>query len=151
MSSKIAGLAVIPPGFKTIIGQGGKVFIQKKTRSRRRFKTSAKQRAAVRAGLRRFKIPVLTTVAVGIPLTLAVEAAGGTNKVFTMKGFKRFGNHLLGSYTGFQPLNENNLFQFSRMGRGLGPLIGLLGVRRFGIFRGINAKLTRMRIPISLS
>ncbi len=144
--TKIAGLPFVPRKY-SIVERAGKAYVT--TKGRRQYKAPAKVRRRIAAGLRRFKVPILTTFAVGVPLATAASWSGGFTKVFTTEGFKNFGGHLLGFYTGYNPNLAN--FKFERMTRGLFPLAALMIVKRFGIFNGINRQLGRLRIPLRLS
>ena len=144
--TKIAGLPYVPRKY-SIVERGGKAYVT--TRGHRKYKTPAKVRGRIAAGLRRFKAPLLTIAAIGIPIGTAMTAAGSFNAIFSRGGFIRFGDSLMRSYTGFSPVKSN--FDIRRLGTGLAPLVVLMAVKRFGVFRGVNNQLARMRIPIRLS
>lgn len=146
-TTKIAGLPFVSRKY-SVIERAGKAYVT--TKGRRKFKTPSKTRRRIAAGLRRLKFPVLTGVAVGLPLFMASDAAGGFTQVFSARGGKLFGNAILGYYTGFSPLSSVK-FDIRRMAVGLLPLVGLVMIKRFGVFRGINQNLSRMRIPLRLS
>lgn len=145
--STLKGITRLPPGKTIKIGADGKTYLVSK--GRRKFKTPAKTRKKIAAGLRRVKWPVLTIAAVGLPLGMAVTNAGGLNRIFSAEGFKLFSNSMVAYYTGFSPLEKN--WDMGRLMYGLGPLLGVVAVRRLGVFRGVNNQLARMRIPLRLS
>lgn len=145
--TKIAGLPFVPRKY-SIVERAGKAYVT--TKGHRRFKTPAKTRKRIAAGLRRMKFPMLTIAAIGIPVGTAVTQAGGLTNVFTLGGFRQFGSSLLGSYTGFNPISGTK-FDIRRLGTGLAPLVALIAIRRLGVFRGVNNQLARMRIPLRLS
>ena len=140
----------LPPklsGRERLVEVGGKVY--RTNKGRRRYKTSAATRKKRAAALRRFKIPVLTTAAVGIPLFTALGRAGNIGSV---SGLKTFGREYLSYYTGVY-INEGGgaTFSFSRLATGVVPLVAVVIARRFGIFKGVNQQLGRMKIPLRLS
>jgi len=142
---------LLPPG-KTVRNIGGTNFLVSKSRSRR-FKLPAKTRKKMAASARKFKVPVLTIAAVGVPTALAVEHAGGlTAAISTTSGFKRFGSRMLQFYTGFNPAaNAGSRFNIRDAAVGLGPLAALTFIRRMGLFKGVNQTLARSRVPVRLA
>ncbi len=143
--------AVIPSNMK-VVAVGAKTFLQKKTRRRRRFKLPAKTRQKMAASARRIKIPILTLVAVGIPIITAAGGAGGlTNALSSQKGFIKFGSQLLMKFTGINPQQPQTGFQFKQFMQGGGPLIALAILRRSGVFKGVNQQLGRARLPLRLT
>lgn len=145
-TTKIAGLPYVPRKY-SVVERGGKAYVT--TRGRRQYKTPAKTRKRIAAGLRRIKLPLLTMAAVGIPIGTAITRAGGMGRVFSTAGFTAFGNSLIMSYTGYSPVAKN--WRLERLMEGLLPLGALMVVRRLGVFRGVNNQLTRMRVPFRLS
>nr|BDI55274.1 MAG: hypothetical protein [uncultured archaeon] len=148
-TTKVVGLPYLPKKY-SIVERGGKAYVT--TKGHRRYKTPAKVRRRISAGLRRMKLPLLTIAAGGVPLYLAGTTAGGLTKVFTQRGSFVFGRELLSYYTGIY-IESANVIKFipQRMMVGLLPLVGLMMIKRFGVFRGVNRSLGRMRIPLRLS
>lgn len=136
---------------RVIVLPNGKVALQSK--GRRRYKLSASKRRKIAASLRRFKIPLLTTSAIMLPLSMAVANAGGLNKVFTNFGMKIFAREMLASYTGIYivPSTGGVLFKPAMLMRGLAPLVAVALINRSGVLKPVNQKLARARIPLRLS
>ena len=141
-------LKVLPKGHRIIETAHGN-YIQKQKQRRSTYKTPKATRVKMAAAARRIKIPLLTTGVIILPISMATAHAGGLNRVFTANGSKNFFNHLIGSYTGYAPLEEN--FRFGRLARGLIPLVIVMGVNRLGLFKAANAKLAQMRIPLRVN
>lgn len=137
----------LPPRTRVVVGGDGKTYLTGK--GRRRYKQSAATRKKRAAALRRFKIPVLSTAAVGIPLFTALGRAGSLNSV---AGWANFGREYLSYYTGVYIAEGGGAtFSFSRLATGAVPLLAVVIARRFGIFKGVNQQLGRMKIPLRLS
>lgn len=142
-------IPTIEPGMK-IVQVGGKHFQQKIKRSRKVFKTPLAIRKKMSIAARRFKFPILTASAVGVPIAKALQSGGGLARSFTsLNGFLNFSDSMMRSYTGFSPLTAT--FYPQRMAVGLAPLGMLWGIKKTGIFRSINRDLGKARFPLRLS
>lgn len=136
-----------------------KLIVQKKKQSRRRFKTSAAVRKRISTGLRRFKFPVLSAGANLIPVVQTVDwvMKVAVNPAFPPRDKAVLGwNAAMAPYTGVKmiPVGSTEIkpvLALGELGKGLLPNVIVWGIRKLGIFRSLNAKLSRSRIPISLS
>lgn len=116
------------------------------SKSRRRYKMSAKARRAMAAARKRFYVPILTSAAVGVPVWFAWQNAksySGSEKL------AEFGGSLLAYYTGFYPKTGD--WKFKRLQYGLIPLGILVAVKKIGLFKGVNQVLARAKVPLRLS
>ena len=140
------------PKDKTILETSkGPVLVHKKQR-RRRYKTPKAVRQKIAASSRRFKIPILTTAAIGIPFFTALDKAGGMNNLFTRSGMFKFSREMLASYTGvFIEGGGGVVFAPQLMLRGLVPIAMVAIINRLGILKPANQKLAKTRIPLRLS
>ena len=144
-------LKVLPKGHRIIETSHGN-YIQKQKQSRRRYKTPAATRQKIAAAARRFHIPLLTTGAVVLPLSLAAQKAGGFNKIFTKTGSFVFFRELLSFYTGAMIYGDGSAkFIPQKMLVGLLPLAAVMAINRLGLFKSANQKLARAKIPLRLS
>jgi len=153
--AKIAGMDMIPPGTKVVLGPGGKSFLQKKSRRRRRFKTSLATRKKIAASARKFKLPVLT-VGAQIPWMAKFKEVYDFNSQGTLgvwNGLRRGAEQvLLPAFTGLHIFsNGSTNWSFKNMSLGLLPNLMVMGVKKSGIFRGANRALAKSRIPVRLS
>ena len=130
-------------GYKIIETTKGPM-LQKSKQSRKRYKTPAKVRRRIAAGIKRFKVPVLTTAAL---------IAGTWQPIqYAMNGaWQQAGIMLLRNYTGVDATPGNVHFKFRYLLNGLVPLLGVGIVRKTGVFRSVNATLARNKIPLRLS
>lgn len=136
-----------------------KLIVQKKKITRRRFKTSLATRKKISAAARRFKFPVLSAGANIIP---AVQTADWVMKVAVNPAFAPRDkavtgwNALMAPYTGVKMAAKGSTeivpkLALGELGKGLFPNLIVMAVRRLGVFRSLNAKLSKAKIPISLS
>lgn len=147
--STLKGITRLPPGKTIKIGADGKTYLVSK--GRRKYKTPARVRRSIAAGLRRFKAPLLSATVIGVPLFLAWKQAVGAGATFQTRSFV-FGRELLSYYTGIQIASNSTVKWIpSKMMVGLLPLIGLGLIKRFGLFKGVNTTLGRLRMPFRLS
>ncbi len=146
-------LKTIPPGHKIVIGADGKSYLQKTKRRRRRYKMSKAHRNKIKAGLNKFKIPVLTVSALAPPFAVALDAAMG-QPTFAGK-LRNFGTSFLASYTGIVADPVNPRWEPKRMMFGLLPLVGLGFVKSIPMMKnaisGVNRFLNRMGIPVGMN
>lgn len=136
-----------------------KLIVQKKKVSRRRFKLPAKTRARMRTAARRIKIPVLSVGANIVPVVQGADwfmniaiKPGIAPRSKALTGF----NAIMSPYTGVQmfPTGVTGIgvrLAPAELAKGLLPNAIVWGIRKLGIFKSTNARLSKMRIPISLS
>lgn len=154
-------LMTVPKGYRiatvTVNGSPTSALVAKQSR-RSKFKMSKSQRDKIAAAARKIKIPVLTIGANAIPAFGALDflmhdlVAPTTG---TEKGV-RFFNKVMSPYL---PITLQNLgagqikanFTPQTILGGTIPNLIVWGVRRSGIFKGTNAKLTKAKLPFSLS
>jgi len=141
----IAGMKVIPSGFRVKTTAGGTDVLVKKTRSRRRYKLPKATRDRMRASRNKIKIPVVQGAILLYPVAQIHSAAMQAGVFGSGNYFKQFGLHALWRYTGF---NENT--KKIELGRatGLLSLLGWTALRKSGIFKGANAFLGRNKVPL---
>ncbi len=154
-------LMVVPPGFRVstavIDGEPTSVFIAKT--HRKKSKVSKKTRDKISAAARRFKVPILS---VGANLIPAVQTADWVMKVAlnpahpprdkAVTGW----NAMMAPYTGIKMTAVGSTeikptLALGELGKGLFPNVVVWVVRKTGIFKNINTKLSKSRIPISIS
>ena len=135
------GLPTELPRGKRIIVVNNKPYLTSKGRGKR-YKTPAKVRRKIAAGLRRMYVPGLTVGALAIGLHKPVA------EIFAGR-WANAGNYMMTNYTGFNPVHQN--WEFKRLFGGLIPLVGVMLINRWGILKPVNQKLARMRIPFRLS
>lgn len=150
----IAGMKVIPAGFRPVTLPDGSVALQRKGR-RRRPRLSPQARRRIAAAARRFKVPVLTVGAQlpwAIPFISAIMREGGAALNGDENAQRSIANKIIAPFTGIV-FNAGWKPQFvpRRMLQGLAPNLALMFIKRTGVFRGINQKLARMRIPVRLT
>ncbi|MHA1330413.1 MAG: hypothetical protein ACTSR2_04970 [Candidatus Hodarchaeales archaeon] len=125
---------------RVIVLPNGKVALQSK--GRRRYKLSASKRKRIAASLRRFKVPVLTTAALGIGLGESISALFAGN-------WQKAGGVVLRNYTGYDMWSKK--WVPKAMLHGLVPLLTIMLINRSGLLKPVNQKLARARIPLRLS
>ena len=146
--SKVAGMSIVPSGY-AVREAGGKTFLQKRRRSRKRYKLSKKHRQAIARSAKKMKIPILGIAAVGMP---ALSAFKDTQKYTKMSDkLDAFGRSLLASFTGVSIWGDRSVhFQPSLALRGLVPLGIYAGLSKFGILKMGNKVLAKTKLPIRL-
>lgn len=147
------------PRNRSIIGKlsASKFIVQAKKRVSR-FKTSAKVRQRISAGLRRFKVPLLS-IGAQLPWALPAISALKTQGGNALNGNQFAQGQIMNSLVSpFIPLKfvwdgQQNVpkLHFGGLLSGLIPNLMLMFTRRFGVFRGINQRLSMNRIPVRLS
>lgn len=149
--SVVAGFKVIPKGFTPVTV--GKTTLLKKTGRRRKFKLSKATRNKIATSARKVKIPVLT---IGANLVPALGAFNWLTNVFpstapiNTKTASLF-RSIITPYTGVWL--DNNLkpsFRPEQLMLGLVPNLIVFGINRFGVFKSVNQKLAKSRLPIRL-
>lgn len=151
------------PSNVTILPQSTstQLVVQKKKRSRRRFKLPAKTRSRMRAAARRMTIPALSIGANIIPAVRGVgwlfDKSTGlfSRQTPLVKGATLF-NAIVSPYTGVEftlasPTVVNPTFNPRRLAEGALPNIIVFAVNKLGLFRSLNQKLGRAKIPIRLN
>ena len=110
----------------------GKVAITSK--GRRRYKMSAAKRKKIAAAARRFKVPVLSTLAVVGPNFNAIKYMVGGD-------FQTGSKIILRNYTGYD-LDEGK-WRFQYMLRGVAPLLALALVKKTGVLKTPSRMLSK--------
>jgi len=149
--SKVAGMKIIPSGY-TVRDVGGKTFLQKKRRSRKRYKLSKKTRDKISRNARKFKLPILTGAALALPAMDAWNDAAN-NAPKTVQGrVSKFSRRIVANYTGIYLDDTGKVnFNWRHAAKGLLPLAAVMGAKRLGIFKGANKALASAKIPVRLS
>ena len=144
-------LKTLPAGHKIIETAHGN-YIQKQKKRKRTYKMPKAQRQKIAAAARRFKFPILTGAAVGLPIIISVDKAGGMSNLFTRSGMFKFSREMLASYTGvFIEGGGGVAFVPHLMLRGLVPIAIVAAVNRLGLLKTANQKLAKTRLPLRLS
>ena len=118
--------------------------------ARRKYKTPLAVRKKQALARKKFKVPVLTTAALAVPIMDAFDAGNGVvHSLSTKEGFSEFSNTLVANFTGFAP--KQRVFSSKRLFVGLGPLLAVWLVKKTGVFKSVNQSLARSRVPIRLS
>ena len=148
-------LMVVPPGMRistaVIDGEATSVFVQKT--HRKGLKTPKKVRDRIRARLKEIRIPVLTIAANSVPI---IETAIMIPQLLKNPMNKQIQaqtvNAMLSPYTGvfFNP-DFTAGWNGSLLFKGLVPNLVVWGVNKIGIFRSVNKKLARTRLPVRLN
>jgi len=147
-AKRVAGMQIVPSGY-SVKEVGGKTFLQKKRRSRKRYKLSKKHRQAIARSAKKMKIPILGVAAVGMPVLSAVKDAQKYTKMSDK--VDSFGRSLLASFTGVSIWGDRSVhFQPSLALRGLVPLGIYAGLSKFGILKMGNKVLAKTKLPIRL-
>lgn len=137
-------LKTIPAGYKIVDTAAG-TFLQKKTRSRKKFKMSKQARNSIKASARRFKLPLLTTGAV-------IAGTWEPMQLLFMGDGRGAGQMLLRNYTGFNiSAGGATEWRFRYMFNGLLPLVAVMAINKTGILKPVNQKLAKAKIPLRLS
>lgn len=153
-------LMIVPPGFRiktaVIDGEAQSVLVAKTTRNGP--KTPKKVRERIAASLRKIKIPILTGIA-QLPWVLPTIGFG-----FNALTKRRWDDAIkaasspLSAFTGvvMTPTSTTQptftiSWQPQEMVRGIVPNGIVWLINKSGMFRGINQKLARTRLPIRLN
>lgn len=145
-SVTIAGMKVIPAGFKTIVLANGETALQKKTRRRKKFKTSKATRNKLAAARRKFTVPVLTLGANAIPIVQGIDWLTNvlpSSRSAQDKGSKLF-NAVVAPYVGIRMTAAGDVnFNFKELMKGLVPNIALFAIKRTGLLKGAQQKVKK--------
>jgi len=151
-SASVAGMKVIPSGYRAVHLPNGQVALQKATRRRRRYKLSKTQRNKLARARRQFKIPILTSgaLAAGIGATFADYRQYWSQSTFSTIGMRELGYSTLKTYTGFDPRSKS--FKPAEA-IGLWSLLGLAAVKKIGrpVLSYVNREIAKTKLPIRLS
>lgn len=142
---------VLPPNVKFQTA-GKQLILQKVKRRTRRFKMSKAQRNKISLASKKFKWPILTTVAVAPAVLLSASQA--MSETGLDRQAMRFVQQLLSYYTGmlFRFEGGRPIFEPARLAIGWGPIIAV-GVGKTvakGRIMAINRALSRANIPANL-
>ncbi len=148
-------LMVVPPGFRVgtavIDGEATSVFVAKT--HRKKLKTSKKTRDRISARMREIRIPVLSIAANAVPIIETGSALITLARFPTNHNLQReVVNSALGPYTGirfFTGWVPN--FQPALLMKGLIPNIVVWGINKSGVFRSLNRRIARTRLPVRLN
>jgi len=141
-----------------LVQVGGKTFMQKKKRSRKRFKMSKKHRDKLARAAKKFKFPVLTIGANAIPILNAI-------RVFSRWPLRQIGhdpavqatlfNGVVSPYIGIKiaPVGETFKASFApgELLKGLAPNVLLSLVKKQRWYQGANRLLSKLGLPVGLS
>jgi len=145
-------LPEIPAGYR-IVHVGGRNYIQKKKRSRKRYKLSKAQRNKLSRAAKQLKIPALTTAA-NAPhflrfLSMLSRYRGGLSDPAAQAAIA---NTITEPYLGVTfDSSMQPSWHPEKMLAGLVPNIAIRVLTKYRVFSNINTKLTKMGLPISLS
>ena len=135
-------LKTLPRGHKIVETAHGN-YIQKKSRTRRRYKTPKAVRNKMAASARRIKVPVLTLAAIYGGFHLPIQRARGGD-------WKGASEALMWAYTGWNASTQK--FEMRGLARGVIPLVAVLLINKSGILKPINQQLGKIRMnPLRLS
>ena len=136
----MAKVRTIPKNMKIISMPDGSVAMTPKSRSRRRYKMSKKQRDAIRRSRNKLKIPIVQGALVGAPIAIAIQ-----NTMKSADKPREFGRQMLFQYTGYD----------TAVGKwapakaiGLWSTLGWFAGRRLGVFKEVNQFLGRNKVPL---
>jgi len=158
-AKRVAGMAIIPNGY-SVKEVAGKTYLQKRRRTKKRYKLSKKRRDSISKAARKMKIPVLTLAVNAYPMAnIAHSGFNMLKSVGSASGFRSAAIGMANSvmpYTGVY-LNGNSQgyvtgasWDPKRMWASLGN-IGLYALKKTGIFRGANRALASTKVPVRLS
>ena len=148
-------LMVVPPGFRVstavIDGEATSVFVAKT--HRKGFKTPKKTRDLIRARMKEIRIPVLTIAANAVPVIETTVAVAELLKMPQNHDLQRHVvNAPLGAYTGINFNRGWTPFWDGRLLlKGLVPNAVVWAVNKIGIFKSVNQKIARTRLPVRLN
>jgi len=150
-ANRVAGMKIIPSGY-SVKNVDGKTYLQKRRRSRKRYKLSKKTRDKISRNARKFKLPILTGAALALPAMDAWNDAAN-NAPKTVQGrVSKFSRRLIANYTGFYLDDLGRVsFNWRHAAKGLLPLAAVMGAKKIGIFKGANKALGSAKIPVRLS
>ena len=158
-ANRVAGMKIIPSGY-SVKNVDGKTYLQKRRRSRKRYKLSKKRRDSISKAARKMKIPILTLAVNAYPM--ANIAHSGFNMLKSVGSGASFRSAAIGMmnsampYTGVflsgnaQGYVTGASWDPKRMWASLGN-IGLYALKKTGIFKGANKALASARLPVRLS
>lgn len=147
-------LMVVPPGFRVgtavIDGEATSVFVKKT--SRKGYKTPKKTRDRIRARMKEIRIPVLSVAANAVPIMQTVGAVSNLIKNPSNHGLQRATvNAILAPYTGILFYSTGPTFKAEEMLKGTVPNLIVFGINKLGIFKSLNQKIARTRLPVRLN
>lgn len=149
--SAVAGMKMIPAGFRVITLPSGQTALTPRRRSRRRYKLSKARRMSIAASARKFKVPVLT-LAVNAPwVAKSMEVSKYNGGGWT--GFRRAAEQvIMPAFTGVKIDSTGKMsFSLGNLAWGLLPNAMLGITKRSGLLRGAQKSVSRFRLPVSLT
>ncbi|MEE9374584.1 MAG: hypothetical protein V3V00_16125 [Saprospiraceae bacterium] len=151
-------LMVVPPGYRVgtavIDGEATSVFIAKT--HRKSLKTPKATRDRIRARMKEIRIPVLSIGANIIPI---VQTGDWLFNIMPLKGYSSqykaaaLFNRAVSPYTGLKVDGQTfkTSFDFSELNKGLIPNVIVWGINKLGVFKSLNQKIARTRLPVRLN
>lgn len=150
-AKRVAGMAIIPSNY-SVKEVAGKTYLQKRRRTKKRYKLSKKTRDKISRNARKLKIPILTSAALALPTMDAWQDAAN-NAPKTIQGrVSKFSRRLVANFTGFylDDLGKAH-WNWRHAAKGLLPLAAVMGAKRFGIFKSANKALASAKLPVRFS
>lgn len=149
--AQVPKTAIILPSNMKVVGTSP-LILQKIKRRVKKFKTSVATRKKIAAASRKFKIPILTSIAVGPALLISIRTA--MTQVGIVNQISQFLRTMLRFYTGITiTAGGGASFKAKDALVGLGPLFGVLVLKL--IARKTITKLGRtasqLQLPVSAS
>lgn len=141
-----------------LVQVGSKVYLQKKRRSRKRYKLSKKHRDKLSRAAKKFKLPVLTIGANAIPIMNAL-------RVFSRNSLRYIAetpavqatlfNGVVAPYLGVKitPTGDSFDAHFApgELLKGLAPNVLLALLKRQRIYQAANRFISKLGLPVGLS
>ena len=140
-----------------LVQVGSKTYMQKKKRSRRRYKLSAKHRKKLAAAARKFKFPILTIGANAIPIMNAIRVFSNNSLRYiarTPEVQAILFNGVVSPYLGVKivPRGESFDAQFApaELLKGLAPNVLLALMKRQRFYQAANRFISKLGLPVGL-
>ena len=152
LSTNIPKNTMVLPSNVRVSQVGTQLILQKVKRSRKKFKMSKAQRQKISAASRKFKLPILTGIAVGPAVLLSAQKAMTRGAV--IEKLQTFAQEMISYYTGATFSNAGAFLGWDagRLAVGWGPIVAVGAVKTLakGRVMAINRALSRAQIPANL-
>lgn len=143
---------VLPSNVKFSVS-GKDLIIQKTKRRVKRFKMTKQQREKIARTAKKFKWPIITSIAVGPAVLLSAQRAMTTSGIVNQ--LQLFARTMLEFYTGIVISGDGRSMRWDPklMLVGWGPLVGVLAIKRLAKSQiaSINRALSQAQIPLRAS